>query len=266
MKSFRVFFVCLLALCPLFTGCAQSAGLIPSNTEPAEAVLLEAQTVEIPVSVFVDVTADAWYAAAVGYVMERGLIDAADGVFSPDAPANRGVIAEALWRAAGKPPASRHAGFTDLDETDTAAIDWAAEVGVVNGYSDGRFGAARPVTREQFAAMLWRMAGKPNSGSIPDFADASLIAPYAVDAAAWVRENGMILGKPGNLFDPQSILTRYLDPGGGGSHLVALSDGRTGQHKHGYGLQGYAFYQSGGNRSGEERLHGPAREYSRDSG
>ncbi len=40
-------------------------------------------------------------------------------------------------------------------------VTWAAAQGIVSGYGDGRFGPNDNITREQFAAMLWREAGSP---------------------------------------------------------------------------------------------------------
>lgn len=39
------------------------------------------------------------------------------------------------------------------------AVAWTAESSIMSGYTDGRFGADDPVTREQMAAIFWRYAG-----------------------------------------------------------------------------------------------------------
>lgn len=97
-------------------------------------------------TVYTDVDADAWYAGAVNYVRENGLMGGtSDTTFSPEGAMSRAMLATVLYRA--------------------------AENEYINGYDDGRFGTSDPVTREQFAAILWRYAGGPDAGTVRDFAD-----------------------------------------------------------------------------------------------
>ena len=59
-------------------------------------------------SSYTDVSDGAQYADAVEYVTEQGLMDAAaDGTFAPDDSAPRSIVAEALWRVAGRPQAAK---------------------------------------------------------------------------------------------------------------------------------------------------------------
>lgn len=162
---------------------------------------------------FSDVSCGAWYEEAVDYVTERGLMDAAaEGAFATDENAPRSIVAEALWRLAGRPEAAGRAAFSDVAGSDphSAAIDWAAEAGVINGYPDGSFGGNDLVTREQFAAMLWRAVGRPEADGGVTFADADEISSYAVTAAAWSQANGIINGIPGNLYAPKANVSRAM--------------------------------------------------------
>ena len=162
---------------------------------------------------FSDISDGAWYEEAVDYVTAHGLMDAATSeTFAPEENTPRGVVAEALWRSAGRPTATTASTFTDVSGTDPhkAAIDWAAESGVIGGYGDGRFGPDDLVTREQFAAMMWRSVGRPDAGSVANFADADTIGDYAITAASWSEENGLINGMPGNLFAPRTNITRAM--------------------------------------------------------
>ena len=158
---------------------------------------------------FSDVPEKAWYAEAVIWCQENGLTDSGT-VFSPETVMTRSMVASALYRASGRPDTASEIRFTDVAASrgDRAAIAWAAETGVITGYGDGRFGPEQPVTRQQFAAVLWRYAGKPDAERGQDYADEADISSYAVAAVDWARDTGVILGKSGNRFDPYGGCTR----------------------------------------------------------
>ncbi len=162
---------------------------------------------------YTDVDENSWYAEAVNFVSSNGLMDEiAAGSFAPEANAPRAVIAEALWRLAGRPAAASQAAFTDVSAADplSSAVNWAAESGVISGYTDGAFHGNDPVTREQFAAMLWRSAGSPNAAGNVTFHDAADISPYAAAAAAWAQNQGIISGMPDGSFVPKGNITRAM--------------------------------------------------------
>lgn len=162
-------------------------------------------------TVYTDVDADAWYAGAVNYVRESGLMSGtSDTTFSPEGTMSRAMLATVLYRAAGEPDVTGEDSFPDTgaDEWYSSAVVWAAENEYINGYDDGRFGTGDPVTREQFAAILWRYAGSPSAGNTRDFSDRASISDYARDAVAWARFSGIINGRENNLFAPQSSATR----------------------------------------------------------
>ena len=123
---------------------------------------------------FADVPEGAWYAEAVNWCREDGIVN--DGTaFQPETVMTRAMVATALYRAAGAPDVSANTReFTDVSAN--AAVAWAAETGVVNGYDDGTFKPDNPVTRQQFAAMLWRSAGSPAADAGTDYADKDTIS------------------------------------------------------------------------------------------
>ena len=123
----------------------------------------------------------------------------------------RAMLAVVLYRMAGSPAVSGSDSFTDTaDGTWYAnAVLWASGEGVMSGYGGGLFGTNDPVNREQIAAILWRYAGSPAAfGVAVPYADEASISAYAVSAAAWARENGLINGIDGNRFAPKSNATR----------------------------------------------------------
>lgn len=162
---------------------------------------------------FTDVPEDAWYAQAVAYCYHGGLMDGAGGgVFSPDAPMTRGLLALAFYREAGSPAAGGAAGTAFSDVPSGAvyetAVRWASRTGVMSGYGDGRFGPEDPLTREQIATVLWRREGEPTAARGTDFADESSISGYASAAVDWARAAGIMSGIDGYRFDPKGITTR----------------------------------------------------------
>ena len=160
---------------------------------------------------YTDVDAGAWYADAVSYVTDNGLMGGTSSTaFSPEDAMTRAMLAPVLYRAADTPAVTGTDDFTDTaDGTWYAdAVLWASRQGLVTGYGDGTFGTDDPVSREQIAAILWRYAGSPQAQDAQAFSDESTISAYAADAVDWARANGIVNGKENNTFDPQGNATR----------------------------------------------------------
>ena len=160
---------------------------------------------------FSDVAADAWYAGAVEYVRDNGLMSGTSATtFEPDGTMTRAMLATTLYRAAGSPAVSGSDSFTDTadDAWYADAVLWASQRGVISGYGNNLFGTNDPVTREQIATILWRYAGSPAAEAGADFADEGDISAYAVQAVDWTRANRVMTGVDGNRFLPQSNATR----------------------------------------------------------
>lgn len=160
---------------------------------------------------YTDVDAGAWYADAVSYVTDNGLMGGTSSTaFSPEDAMTRAMLATVLYRAADTPAVTGTDDFTDTaDGTWYAdAVLWASRQGLVTGYGDGTFGTDDPVSREQIAAILWRYAGSPQAQDAQGFSDESAISAYAADAVDWARANGIVNGKENNTFDPQGNATR----------------------------------------------------------
>lgn len=157
-----------------------------------------------------DVPAAAWYAGAVNYVSEKGLMSGTgNGKFSPDAPLTRAMLAAILYQNEGQPPVVDIGAFSDVKDGWYAdAVNWAAASGIVSGYGDGRFGVNDHVTRQDMAAILCRYAGRPAAPDSRDFTDEKDIASYAGAAVDWARVTGIISGKGNNRFDPKGSATR----------------------------------------------------------
>lgn len=176
------------------------------------ALLLAAALLVVPASAaFWDVADTAWYAPAVAYVEERGLMNGVSGgAFAPDDIMSRGMLATVLHRSAGSPLSIAGLYFQDI-ETGTWFIDsviWCAENGIVTGTDPYHFSPHNPVTREQVALMLWRLAGWPDCDTAAIFTDGERINLWSRAGVNWAVSAGIITGKPGGYFDPQGWATR----------------------------------------------------------
>ena len=116
-------------------------------------------------SAFTDVADGAWYAAAVTWAAERGIVSGyGNGRFGPDDNITREQLAVMLWRYVGSPAAAETAlDFTDADSVSPWARDalcWAVENGVISGKGGGVLDPGGRATRVEAAAMLIRYLGK----------------------------------------------------------------------------------------------------------
>ncbi|MBQ7981943.1 MAG: S-layer homology domain-containing protein, partial [Clostridia bacterium] len=152
--------------------------------------LTQSRTVEIAKeNPFADVNEADVYYEDILYVYRQGLMNGTDGThFSPDTTLSRAMLVTMLWRMEGCPAVDSLMPFTDVpaDSWYTEAVRWAASEKIVEGYSDTAFGPTDPITREQFATILWRYAkykGYDVSGgedtNILSYEDAFSISEYA---------------------------------------------------------------------------------------
>ena len=119
-----------------------------------------------------------------------------DGLFAPDEITSRAMLVTILWRMEGQPAADTETNFDDVADGTwyTDAVRWAASRGIVNGYGDGCFGPADPLTREQMLAILYRYASDKSwteTGLIP-IAREYVYSDWAEEGVFW-GENHSIL-------------------------------------------------------------------------
>lgn len=159
---------------------------------------------------YVDVADSDWYAGAVRFCTENGLMSGTgNGAFSPRQLMTRGMVLAVLYRIAGSPAQAASGEFPDVPagSWQDAPTAWAAAKGVAAGTPGEAFGAADPILREELALFLWRCADSPEARA-EDFADEALISADAAPAVDWARASGVLSGRDGNLFDPKGVATR----------------------------------------------------------
>lgn len=174
------------------------------------------EPVELP---FTDVPEGAWYEDAAAYVYKHGLMAGTSATtFAPDVTTSRAMIATILWRMAGSPVVNYAMNYTDVAQGQwcSEAIRWAASEGIVGGYGNGLFGTNDPITREQFAAMLYRFAQEQGydvsigeNTNILSYTDVADLSEYAISAMQWAVGAGIINGTgDGSTLSPQGQATR----------------------------------------------------------
>ena len=163
-----------------------------------------------------DVAADAWYAEAVNYVIENGIMGSTSTdakVFTPDGTVTRATVYQTLYNMEGKPAVTEAATFTDVAGTwyaDSAA--WAEDTGLTTGDGTGAYAGDRAVTRAELATIFARYAEvkglATTAGDLSTYADAADVAEWAADVMAVAVGSGIMGGKPGDLLDPNGTAVR----------------------------------------------------------
>ena len=178
--------------------------------------LIEDETVKAD---FADVAADAWYADAVQYVYENGMMSGtSETTFSPDVTTTRGMIVTILYRLEGSPDLSNeNLGYPYADVDANAyyadAVYWARQNGIVSGMSAEQFAPNNAITREQMAAILYRYAQFKGydvsaKADLSVYTDAAQVSTYATDAMAWANGAQLITGTSQATLTPAGNATR----------------------------------------------------------
>lgn len=175
--------------------------------------LIEDETVKAN---FADVAADAWYADAVQYVYENGMMSGtSETTFSPDLTTTRGMIVTILYRMENEPAVTGTTAFTDVaaDQYYANAVAWAAQNGIVSGTTATTFAPNNAITREQMAAILYRYAQFKGydvsvKADLSVYTDAAQVSTYATDAMAWANGAQLITGTSQAMQTPASNATR----------------------------------------------------------
>ena len=166
---------------------------------------------------YTDVSDADWFYNEVTYAYEKGIMTGInDTTFAPYDSLARAQFAIILHRLNGEPQMEYTDRFHDVGEGlwYTDAILWAADTDVVTGYSNGNFGPADKINREQMATMMYRYAeykGYSLEGGVDysQYQDAANVSDFAKEAMSWAVGNGVITGKYDETqLDPQGEASR----------------------------------------------------------
>ena len=180
-----------------------------------------------------DVDQGAWYAEAVDYVIDNGIMGStvADAkVFAPNGTVTRATVFQTLYNMEGKPAIADTAAegsalvtgedgiltwtaFRDVEGAWYAdAANWSASVGLASVPQDGLFNGDRNITRAEIATIFARYAEYKGmataSGDLSGYADVADVAEWAQEGMAVAVGSGILSGKPGDLLDPNGNAVR----------------------------------------------------------
>ena len=114
-------------------------------------------------SSFGDVSSSAYYAAAVSWASNKGIVNGTGAdAFSPNASITREQLAAMLYRYAGEPSVSAdlsaYTDTVDISPYASKAVEWCVAKGILSGKSATRLAPQDTATRAECAAMLQRFA------------------------------------------------------------------------------------------------------------
>lgn len=134
-----------------------------------------------------------------------------DGTVKPQNNITREEVATIFYRLLREDKRAEvtttHNDFTDVDASrwSNKAISTLANGGYINGYSDGTFGPAKPITRAEFATMATRYAVLSGDASL-NFTDVN--GHWAKDYINKAAAAGWVNGYSDGSFGPQKYITR----------------------------------------------------------
>ncbi|MBO5505585.1 MAG: S-layer homology domain-containing protein [Clostridia bacterium] len=166
---------------------------------------------------FTDIDSDDWYADAVAYVLENGIMNGVDAdKFQPEATLTRGMFATILHRVEGTPAVDGEIAFEDILDGKwyADAVAWANANGIVKGISETEFAPNNNITREQIATIIYRYCQfkgiDVTTGEVilANYDDFGAVSDYAVEAIKYAVGSGLMKGRTDRTLNPRENVTR----------------------------------------------------------
>ena len=189
---------------------------MPASEVSVSAAFTKSEEKPEQIAGFTDVLTTDWFADAVQYAVDNGMMNGtSETTFHPNGTTTRGMIVTILYRLEKEPAVDNGAGFADVaaDQYYADAVAWASANDIVTGYSEEKFGPDDSITREQFAAILYRYAQYKKidvtaTADLSGYADAAQISAYAETAMKWANGEGLITGVTDTMLKPAGNATR----------------------------------------------------------
>ena len=167
-----------------------------------------------PVKGFADMAGYEWAKNAVESLADAGIVSGVgNGNFAPANAVTREEMLTMLLRAYGVDVTGAVSTFTDVPANAWFApyVAKGFELGVTSGVDDKNFGAGNPVTRQEAAAMAYRIATYYNVEFTVDenvFTDDASIADWAKTAVYALKGASVINGTDAGSFAPEKGCSR----------------------------------------------------------
>ncbi|MBR6728830.1 MAG: S-layer homology domain-containing protein [Clostridia bacterium] len=175
----------------------------------------EATTGDYQVSVvFSDISHVAWAEESILALYNRGIISGKEtGKFYPDDAVTRAEFVKMLVVAFGENEQEADISFTDAEKGAWyhSYIAKSVQMGVIHGYENGAFGVHDTITRQDMAAILYRLLisrSTAEKATNTDFKDASLVASYATQAVKTLSAYDVLSGDENGNFRPHDNASR----------------------------------------------------------
>ena len=164
--------------------------------------------------IFTDLEQASWAKDAIIYLAQKGIVNGkTETEFFPDDNITREEAVKILVLAFAPDAQAAEISFADADKNAWyhSYIAKAVGAGIVNGYSDTRFGIGDKISREDMVTMIYRAA--VNSGITLQteeigFADGNDIADYAKEAVGALSKAEIVSGVDFSHFAPKAQATR----------------------------------------------------------
>lgn len=169
-----------------------------------------------PICGFQDVLSTDWFAPAVRFAFQNRLMNGTSSTqFAPSLSLTRAMVAQVLYNFSGAPAVTQPSSFSDVpsDQWFANAVAWAQQNGIMNGYPNNTFGANDPITRQDFAVVLYHYSSQQQldtstRANLNSYRDVSSVASYAQDAMQWAVASKIISGKSSTQLAPRDSATR----------------------------------------------------------
>jgi hypothetical protein len=206
------------------SGPSSGGGSSPGQKNDQEQPQPAQDTTPAPVPVispFTDIIGH-WAEDPINQACQKGLAAGmTPSQFGPQIPITRAQFATLMLRALGQTPGSYNSSrFDDVPLTAwyCNAVNQAAELGIIDGYSQTQFGPEDPITREQISVIISRALLLKEKGVavsenqilliLSAVADQDQISHWAKSGVAFSLTNGIMTGRDLGSFVPAQHATR----------------------------------------------------------
>ncbi len=170
---------------------------------------------------FTDISKSDAYYPAIAYVVQNGLFNGMSATkFEPRGTTTRAQYVTVLGRLAGVDVSKyKTSRYTDVSTSDPSIayavpyIEWASDMGIIQGYGNNKFGPKDNITHQQMYLMMYRYAMYVEKievslagVSLSNIRDNSEIATWAEDGVKFASRYGILITSGGKLTPADNAL------------------------------------------------------------